>query len=139
MVKKRGTRKTCIRETMTTVMIDGSPVTIPLEEEPALAGLHSSLIEINKIEGVKGYILRNNTTAAIDLQNPAKLVEYALLSSQAIDACQEISDLFSLSVTKSIVEGTDIKMLCMIIGENKLSIFMEKNVDNADILMRISP
>jgi Na+-translocating ferredoxin:NAD+ oxidoreductase RnfC subunit len=132
-------RKRCIRETMTTVMIDGSPVTVPLEEEPAFAGLRSSLIEINKIEGVKGYILRNTTTAAIDLQNPAKMVEYALLASQATDACQKISDLFSLSVTKSVVEGKDIKMLCMIIGENKLSIFMEKSVDHADILMRISP
>ena len=139
MVKRKGARKACIRETMTTVMIDGSPVIIPLEEESSFAGLHSSLIEIHKIEGVKGYILRNNTTAAIDLQNPAKLVEYALLSSQAIDACQEISDLFGLSVTKSIVEGTDIKVLCMIIGENKLSIFMEKDVDHPDILMRISP
>ena len=139
MVKRKGARKACIRETMTTVMIDGSPVIIPLEEESSFAGLHSSLIEIHKIEGVKGYILRNNTTAAIDLQNPAKLVEYALLSSQATEACQEISDLFGLSLTKSIVEGTDVKMLCMIIGENKLSIFMEKNVDHADILMRISP
>ena len=139
MVRKRGAHKTCIHENMTTVLIDGSPVILPLEDEPALPALHSSLIEINKIQGVKGYILRNNTTAAIDLQNPAKLIEYALLSSQATDACQEISDLFGLSVTKSIVEGTDIKMLCMIIGENKLSIFMEKDVDHADILMRISP
>jgi len=132
-------RKRCIRETMTTVMIDGSPVTVPLEQDPGFADLRTSLMQINKIEGVKGYILRNTTTAAIDLQNPAKLVEYALLSSQAIDACQEISELFSLNLTKSIVEGKDIKMLCMVIGENKLSIFMEKNVDHADILMRISP
>jgi len=120
-------------------MIDGSPVTVPLEQDPGFAGLRTSLMQINKNEGVKGYILRNTTTAAIDLQNPAKLVEYALLSSQAIDTCQEISELFSLNLTKSIVEGKDIKMLCMVIGENKLSIFMEKNVDHADILMRISP
>jgi predicted regulator of Ras-like GTPase activity (Roadblock/LC7/MglB family) len=132
-------RKKCINETMTTVMIDGSPVTLTLDEDPAFAGLRSSLAEINKVEGVKGYILRNTTSAVIDLQNPAKLVEYALLSSQATDACQEISDLFKLDITKTVVEGRDVKVLCMIIGENRLSVFMEKTVDHADILRRISP
>jgi len=132
-------RKRCIRETMTTVMVDGSPVTIQLEEEPAFTGLRSSLMEINKIEGVTGYILRNATTAAIDLQNPAKMVEYALLASQATDACQKISKLFNLRITKSVIEGKNIKMVSMIIGENKLSIFMQKRVDHADILTQISP
>jgi predicted regulator of Ras-like GTPase activity (Roadblock/LC7/MglB family) len=132
-------RKKCVRETMTTVMVDGSPVTITLEEDPDFAGLRSSLTEINKIDGVKGYILRNTTSAVIDLQNPAKLVEYALLSSQATDACQEISDLFKLDITKTVVEGKDVKVLCMIIGENRLSVFMEKSVDHADIFRRISP
>jgi predicted regulator of Ras-like GTPase activity (Roadblock/LC7/MglB family) len=120
-------------------MIDGSPVTITLDEDPAFAGLRSSLAEIDKVEGVKGYILRNTTSAVIDLQNPAKLVEYALLSSQATDACQEISDLFKLDITKTVVEGKDVKVLCMIIGENRLSVLMEKNVDQADIFRRISP
>jgi len=124
---------------MTTVMVDGSPVTIQLEEEPAFTGLRSSLMEINKIKGVTGYILRNATTAAIDLQNPARMVEYALLASQAIDTCQKISNLFNLRITKSVIEGKDIKMVSMIVGENKLSIFMEKSVDHADILMQISP
>ena len=132
-------RKKCIHETMTTVMVDGSPVTLTLDEDPAFAGLRVSLAEINKAEGVKGYILRNTTSAVIDLQNPAKLVEYALLSSQATDACQEISDLFKLDLTKTVLEGTDVKVLCMIIGENRLSVFMEKSIDHADILRRISP
>lgn len=132
-------KKRIARSTTTTVMIDGAPVTITLDEDPAFAGLRSSLIEINKILGVKGYILKNTTTAVINLQNPTKLVEYALLSSETIDACREISGLFNLSITKTVVEGTEIKMLCMIIGENKLSIFMEKNVDHTDIFRRISP
>jgi hypothetical protein len=76
------------------------------------------------MEGVKGYILRNTTSAVIDLQNPAKLVEYAFLSSQATDACQEISDLFKLDITKTVVEGADVNVLCMIIGENRLNVFI---------------
>lgn len=134
MIKKR-----IARSTTTTVMIDGAPVTITLDEDPAFAGLRSSLNEINKIPGVKGYILKNTTTAVINLQNPTKLVEYALLSSETMDACQKISELFNLSITKTVVEGTEIKMLCMIIGENKLGIFMEKTVDHIDIFRRISP
>jgi predicted regulator of Ras-like GTPase activity (Roadblock/LC7/MglB family) len=134
MVKNRN-----IKETTTTVMVDGSPVTIALDEDHDFTGLRSSLIEINKVEGVKGYILRNTTSAVIDLQDPAKLMDYALLSSRATDACQEISDLFKLEVTKTVIEGADLKVLSMIIGKNRLSVFMEKNVDHIDIFRRISP
>jgi hypothetical protein len=56
-----------------------------------------------------------------------------------MDACQKISELYSLSATKIVLVGTEIKMLCMIIGENKLSIFTEKDVDHTDIFRRISP
>jgi predicted regulator of Ras-like GTPase activity (Roadblock/LC7/MglB family) len=133
MVKNRS-----IKETTTTVMVDGSPVTISLDEDPDFTGLRSSLIEINKVEGVKGYILRNTTSAVIDLQNPSKLMDYALISSQATDACQEISNLFKLEVTKTVIEGADLKILSMIIGKNRLSVFMEKNVDHTDIFRRIS-
>jgi predicted regulator of Ras-like GTPase activity (Roadblock/LC7/MglB family) len=133
MVKNRH-----IKETTTTVMVDGSPVTISLDEDPDFTGLRSSLTEINKVEGVKGYILRNTTSAVIDLQNPSKLTDYALLSSQATDACQEISNLFKLEVTKTVIEGADLKILSMIIGKNRLSVFMEKNVDHTDIFRRIS-
>jgi predicted regulator of Ras-like GTPase activity (Roadblock/LC7/MglB family) len=128
-----------INETTTTVMVDGSPVTIMLDKDPDFADLRSRLTEINKVEGVKGYILRNSTSAVIDLQNPTKLGDYALLSSQATDACQEISDLFKLEVTNTMIEGADIKVLSMIVGKNRLSVFMEKNVDHTDIFRRISP
>jgi len=134
MVKKRS-----INETMTTVMLDGSPVTITLDKDSDFAGLRSTLTEISKFEGVKGYILRNATSAVIDLQNPAKLMDYAILSSQATDACQEISDLFKIDIIKTVIEGADLKVLFMVIGNNRLSIFMEKNVDHIDIFRRISP
>ena len=123
----------------TTVMVEGISVTIPLDEDPAFAGLRSSLMQINKIPGVKGYILKNQTMAAIDLQTPNRLTENALLLSETIEACQELSKLFHLAATKSVVEGSDTKMLCMIVGENKLGIFMEKSVDHMDIFRQISP
>jgi hypothetical protein len=123
----------------TTVMVDGLPVTIVLDEDPVFAGLRSSLLQINKIPGVTGYILKNQTIAVIDLRNPVKLMEYALLSSETTNACEELSKLYKLNATKAVVEGAELKMLCMTIGENKLSIFMEKNVDHTDIFRQISP
>jgi hypothetical protein len=133
MVKKRITHPTS-----TTTMTNKPPMTMTLEEKNAFAELRSNLTGINKIQGVKGYILRNSTTAVIDLQNTEKLVAYALLLSETVDCIQNISDLFSLKTTNAVVEGKEIKMLCMIMGENKLSVFVEKNVDHKDIFRRIS-
>jgi hypothetical protein len=119
--------------------IEGSPATLSLEEEAAFAELRSNLAEISKIQGVAGYILRNSTTAIIDLKNPEKLIEYALLSSEATDCSHEISKLFNLRAAETVVEGKEIKMLCKTLGENELSIFAERNVDHADIFRRVSP
>ena len=132
-------RKRLAGSTTTTVMVDGTPVVVTLDEDPTFAGLRSRLIDINKIVGVKGYILRNATSAVIDLQNPAKLMEYALLSSEAADACQEISAAFSVNANRTVVKGKEIKMLYMAFGANKLSVFMDKGVDHADIFKLISP
>jgi hypothetical protein len=43
-----------------------------------------------------------------------------------------------LEVTKTVIEGAHLKVLSMIIGKNRLSVFMEKNVDHTDIFRRIS-
>jgi hypothetical protein len=131
-------RKRSAHPTPTTIATDDSPMTLTLEEENAFAELRSTLAEINKIPGVKGYILRNSTTAVIDLQNTEKLIQYALLFSETVDCVQEISHLFSLNITNVVLEGKEIKILCMIEGSNNLCILVEKNVDYADIFRRIS-
>jgi predicted regulator of Ras-like GTPase activity (Roadblock/LC7/MglB family) len=133
MVKK----KRSIHETATPVVVDGVNSS---EEDQVFTDLSKNLAEIRKAKGVVGYILRSTTSATIDLKEPEKLVEYAILSSQAIDSSQEISDLFELDDVESIlIEGKEIKALCMVIDENKISIFMEKDADHADILKRVSP
>jgi predicted regulator of Ras-like GTPase activity (Roadblock/LC7/MglB family) len=136
MVKK----KKSIQETATTVVIDNETAVPAVEEDQVFTSLCTNLVEINKCKGVVGYILRNATSATIDLKDPAKLVEYALLSSQALDSGKEISELFDLGDIENIlIEGKDIKALCMTIGENKVNIFMEKDADHADILRRVLP
>ena len=92
--------------------------------------LRAKLEEIKGREGIIGYILRNSHSASIDLKDPAKIIDYAILSSSTIDASEELRELFNFGDIKSIVvEGKNAKMLSVIIDENKISIFMEKNVD----------
>jgi predicted regulator of Ras-like GTPase activity (Roadblock/LC7/MglB family) len=130
-------QKRSIHETATTVIVDDVTST---EEDQVFTDLSKNLAEIRKAEGVIGYILRSTTAATIDLKEPEKLFEYAILSSQVLDSSQEISELFELGdVESTLIEGKEIKALCMVIGENKISIFMEKNADHADILKRVSP
>jgi predicted regulator of Ras-like GTPase activity (Roadblock/LC7/MglB family) len=136
MVKKRKS----IHETTTTVMIDDESAVTSVEENQAFENLSAQLAEIRKCNGVVGYILRSATSATIDLKEPEKIVEYAILSSQVLESSHEISELFDIgNVENILVEGKDIKVLCMTMGENKISIFMEKTVDHADILNRITP
>ena len=108
------------------------------EENSAFASLSASLAEIRKLKGVIGYILRSNTSAVIDLNEQDKIIEYAFLSSQMHDSSQEITKQFNLGETESIlVEGKNVKVLCMSIGENKISVFMEKSATHAWIIKRI--
>jgi len=130
-------QKRSIHETAETVIVDDVTSS---EEDQVFTDLSKNLAEIRKAEGVVGYILRSTTAATIDLKEPEKIVEYAILSSQVLDSSREISELFELGdVESTLIEGKEIKALCLVIGENKISIFMEKNADHADILKKVSP
>lgn len=111
------------------------PITV---EETSTNDLRASLEEIKACDGVIGYILRNSASAAIDLKDPTKIIDYAILSSSALDASKELSELFNLGVIKEIVvEGKDVKVLSFAVGENRISIFMEKDADHEKILRKL--
>ena len=111
---------------------------IAIEETVHVGNLRSNLEEIKNYDGVVGYILRNTTSASIDLKEPEKIIDYAILSSSAIDASQELSELFGLGEARNIVvEGKDIKMLSLTIDENRMSVFMEKDADIAKIMKKL--
>lgn len=122
----------------TTAFTNAVAITSVDEENSAFANLSASLAEIRKLKGVIGYILRSNTSAIIDLNEQDKIIEYAVLSSQMHDSSQEITKQFNLGETESIlVEGKNVKVLCMSIGKNKISVFMEKSATHAWIIKRI--
>ncbi len=111
---------------------------LAVEEASSADDLRASLEEIKGYEGVIGYILRNSTSAAIDLKDPSKLIEYAILSSSAIDAGEELSKLFNLGDVKEIlVDGKNVKAISFTVNDNKISVFMEKNANLEKILKRL--
>ena len=108
------------------------------EENSVFANLAASLAEIRKLKGVMGYILRSNTSAIIDLTDQEKIIEYAILSSQISESCNEMATQFNLADIESVlVEGKCIKVLCMSIGDNRIGIFMERAATHAWIIKRI--
>jgi predicted regulator of Ras-like GTPase activity (Roadblock/LC7/MglB family) len=112
------------------------PVTV--EETISVNNLRANLEEIKAYDGVVGYILRNSTSAAIDLKDPTKIIDYAIISSSALDAGEELSRVFDLGEVKDIVvEGKGVKVLSLIVGENRISIFLEKDADCERILRKL--
>ena len=112
------------------------PVTV--EETISVNNLRANLDEIKTYDGVVGYILRNSTSAAIDLKDPTKIIDYAIISSSALDAGEELSKLFDLGAVKDIVvEGKGVKVLSLTVGENRINIFLEKDADCEKILKKL--
>lgn len=100
-------------------------------KEKEIEKLQESLKDINTVEGIIGYILRSSNSASIDLKDPTKVIDYAVLSATAFEAGRKISNTFEIGEANTIVlEGGDIKVLSKTIGDNRLSVFMENKVDH---------
>jgi len=114
-------------------------VTEPLTvEESHVNNLRAKLEEIKTYDGVIGYILRNSTSAAIDLKDPTKLIDYAVLSSSALDASEVLSEDFNLGHVKSIiVTGKNVKVLSLTVSDNRISIFMDKEANCEKVLRKL--
>jgi len=114
-------------------------VTEPLAvEESHMNNLRANLEEIKTFDGVIGYILRNSTSAAIDLKDPTKLIDYAILSSSALDAGEVLSEDFNLGDVKSIiVDGKDVKVVSLTVSDNRISVFMDKEANCEKVLRKL--
>jgi predicted regulator of Ras-like GTPase activity (Roadblock/LC7/MglB family) len=111
---------------------------LAVEEATGVNSLRASLEAVKQYNGVIGYILRNTTSAAIDLKDPTKIIEYAILSSSASEAGKVLSELFDLGDANNIVvDGKSIRMVSLTVGENKVSVFMDKNADSEKVLRRL--
>lgn len=96
--------------------------------------LQSSLRNLKTKEGIIGYILRAPKSASIDINDPTKIIDYAVMSSTVLDAGESLSSTFELGkMHKVILEGKDAKMLTLRVGDNSLSIFMNKSTNPDEI------
>ena len=93
--------------------------------------LHLKLQNIKTKEGIIGYIVRDPKSASVDIKDPTKIIDYALLSSTLHDSVKSMISTFELdNVNSIVVEGKDVKVLSLTIGDNRISIFMNKNVNH---------
>jgi predicted regulator of Ras-like GTPase activity (Roadblock/LC7/MglB family) len=96
-----------------------------------IENVQEKLQSIKGREGIIGYILRGPNSASIDLKDPTKIIDYAVLSATAFEAGQDMSAMFEVGEVESIItEGENTKILSRVVNDHRLSIFMEKNVDH---------
>ncbi|MCZ2808156.1 MAG: hypothetical protein O2V44_02245 [Candidatus Bathyarchaeota archaeon] len=93
--------------------------------------LQEKLQEIKNQEGIIGYILRSKKSASINVKDPTKIIDYAILSSAVFDVSQNMTEALQMGeVDTIVVESEETKLLSMNINNHRLSIFMEKSVDH---------
>jgi predicted regulator of Ras-like GTPase activity (Roadblock/LC7/MglB family) len=96
-----------------------------------IENVQEKLQSIKGREGIIGYILRGPNSASIDLKDPTKIIDYAVLSATAFEAGQDMSAMFEVGEVESIItEGENTKILSRVVNDHRLSIFMEKDVDH---------
>ena len=90
--------------------------------------------EINNKEGIIGYILRSEKSASIDLKDPTKIIEYAMLSSEVQEVGNKMKENLDLGDVENIIlESNDKKLLYKNIDNQQVIIFMEKSTDHNKI------
>ena len=100
--------------------------------------LEEKLQEIKNQEGIIGYILRSKKSASIDLKDPTKMIDYALLSSTTFDVSQNMTESFQMGeVTTIVMESEETKILSMNIDNHRLSLFMKKHVNHDKLCKKL--
>ena len=102
--------------------------------EEVYTNLRFNLESVKDKEGVIGYIIRNSKYASVEFNDPAKIIDYAMLSAESIEASEIASKVFQIGTVNSVVvEGNDIKVLSLVIDDKRISVFMNKRVDHNKI------
>ncbi|NIR86751.1 hypothetical protein GWO13_03945 [Candidatus Bathyarchaeota archaeon] len=93
--------------------------------------LRVNLANIRTKDGIIGYILRDPKSASVDIKDSSKIIDYAMLSSTVLDSGKRMISVFELGKANHIVlEGKNVKVLSLTIGDHNISVFMKKEVDH---------
>jgi predicted regulator of Ras-like GTPase activity (Roadblock/LC7/MglB family) len=136
MVKKRSINETItVAEEVVISTGDTVEETANPEENSGYPDLLAVAQEIRKNEEVIGYILKGELKATVDLNDSTKIIEYAMLATQAFESSEMFAESCNLGEIENIVvEGKSVKTLCINIGQNQLSVFMKRSSDHAFIM-----
>jgi predicted regulator of Ras-like GTPase activity (Roadblock/LC7/MglB family) len=108
------------------------------EDSAEFSRLATNLVELSKLEGVVGYILRSNSSALIDLPKQVSIADLALLTFQIYCSTGEMAKQFNMNDIESVlVEGKDLKVLSVAIGKNKIDVLLKKTASHALIVKEI--
>ena len=100
--------------------------------------LHSILKEIREKNEILGFILKGSAYAAIDLDSNEDLAKFAILVSQLANFSKQVLNLHEENSVRSVVlEGKELKVLCLNIRGNEIGITMKKSKDDREILNKI--
>jgi predicted regulator of Ras-like GTPase activity (Roadblock/LC7/MglB family) len=120
----------------TPVQVDWAP---KIEVKEQRVDLRTKLERIKAREGVIGYILRAQTSASVDINDPSKIIDYAVLSASVFESVESLLDAFTLGkICNIVVAGSKLKVLLLTIGEQTVSVFMEKNVNHESICKELT-
>ena len=110
-----------------------------IEQPTGFINERSTLDKIKSKEGIIGYIVRGPTSASVDIKDPAKIIDYAGLSAEAMEAGETMLETFELgSISNIVVEGKSVKMLLMKKGDQELTVFMDRSVDHNSVIRDLS-
>jgi predicted regulator of Ras-like GTPase activity (Roadblock/LC7/MglB family) len=124
-------------ETMNDPAVAVAVITVE-NNDSTFADLSANLAEIRKLKGVTGYILRSNTSARIDIAEQDKIIDYAIMTTQIHESSQEMAKQFNIREIESVlVENKNLKVLCITLGENHISLFIDPSAAHAKIIKRI--
>lgn len=97
------------------------------------------IAEIRKNNKLTGFVLKNSTQAIADLDKPEEISELALLASRLFNASEKLLSVCNHEQMKNaVMEGSKMRVLCIGIRGNQLSMFMDKSVDYERILERFT-
>jgi hypothetical protein len=100
------------------------------EETRVFKKLQPILVEIRKNPNLIGFTMKNSTQAIVDVNKPEELAQLSLLASQLFESSRKLLTACNQrSMKRAVLEGSKMRILCLSIDGNQLSIFMEKTLD----------
>ena len=103
-----------------------------------LETLTNKMQEIKQHNGIIGYIIRGTKSASIDLKDPKKIIDYAILSSTVSDIFRKLIETLKIEEPEhTIIENDEMKLMSIKIEKKSISIFMENTVDHNKLYRKL--